>query len=74
MWVAMLLACGTLNGEVTTDCRTFTPSRNVTSEQQCLQQVVIGSEVMRKNNWTMVDWYCFNWDEKPDVKIKGEPA
>ena len=74
MWVAMILACGTLNGEISTDCRSFGPNRNVSSEQQCRMQVLIGSQVVLKNNWTMVDWYCFNWADKPDAKIKGEPT
>mgnify|MGYP003673459501 FL=1 len=35
MWVALILACGTLNGEVTPDCRSFAAERNVASEQEC---------------------------------------
>jgi len=68
----MILACGVLNGEITNDCRTFGADRNVASEEQCLNQVMIGNAVMEANNWRMVDWYCFNWN---DVNRNlGEPA
>jgi hypothetical protein len=74
MWVGIILACGTLNGEVTKDCRTFGADRNVASEEQCLQQITIGNIVMQENNWTMVDWYCLNWDEVNRNRKLGEPV
>jgi|TARA_B110000858_G_scaffold120891_1_gene137993 hypothetical protein len=73
MWVALILACGTLNGEVTPDCRSFAAERNVASEQECYKQIAIGYQVMLQRNWTMIDFYCLNWEEKPEA-IKGEPA
>ncbi len=75
MWVAIILACGTLgNGAVTMDCRSFAPKSNVASEQQCLQQVAVGAQLMMEHNWTMIDYHCFNWADKPDEKTKGEPT
>lgn len=72
MWVGIILACGTLNGEVTQDCRSFAADRNTTSEENCLRQIYLGNRVMEENNWTMIDWYCLNW-ETANRRL-GEPA
>lgn len=68
MWVSILLACGVLNGEVTTDCRSFVADAHTESKMQCLKQAYAGVMVIEANNWRVLDFMCYTWENKPEVK------
>jgi len=64
MWASIILACGIANGEVTTDCRSFTPKVNVATEELCRLQVKVGIQVVIDAGWMPMDYRCINWKEQ----------
>ncbi len=66
MWVSVLLACGLFEGELTNDCRSFVAEAHTETKMQCLKQAFAGVVVIEANNWRVLDFLCYTWENKPE--------